>query len=55
MFDGFDVYGPCPGCDNWSLQAPALEDGAVVDAILWEHADECPWLEALAIVMDRRR
>lgn len=44
------VYGPCPGCDNWQIECPIDEDLSAVEAILAQHAAECPWLDTLATV-----
>lgn len=42
--------GLCPGCNAWSLEAPPDEDLDVIERILEDHAAECPWLEALAVI-----
>lgn len=43
---GFDVWGPCPDCRNWTLETPALTPPVEVEAVLQEHARECPRLQA---------
>jgi heme A synthase len=43
------VLGPCPGCDAWQLEYGADVTPAEVEAVLREHANECPPLLAMAI------
>lgn len=48
------TYGPCPGCQAFGVEA----DGDVwpheIEAVLREHAEECPRLKSLAEVISRR-
>jgi len=44
------VVGMCPGCDNWQIEAPTDTPLEIVEEILKDHSDACPWLEALATV-----
>lgn len=42
------IYGPCPGCGNWTLETHGKTHPATVEQAMQEHARECPPLAELA-------